>query len=246
MKKFDKTKMQLRRHRDDDYWDSIHIEAQGAVVSASVIPRYKTSGLSGDEWRVTAQLLVKWKGSPRQPMADEVLRRNFHSMRGLTEHAAYFLWSEAQAMLELSRATMVVRRKGVVLMQHKFKTLGDAAMGMDWHIVTANEGHPEVAWHHLTDEEELAHCQQVGCAEPPKNFFKLNKILEGNELVSPKYDWTATHTWYCGRHSCRGDCGLEDADRNMSLVSGDGKTAPRRTDESPSVFGGTIIMGAKR
>ncbi len=41
------------RHHDDEYFDEITIRTK---------PRWKTSGLSGDEWRTSASILVKRKG----------------------------------------------------------------------------------------------------------------------------------------------------------------------------------------
>lgn len=41
------------RHHDDEYFDEIVIRTQ---------PRWKTSGMSGDEWRVSARVTVKRKG----------------------------------------------------------------------------------------------------------------------------------------------------------------------------------------
>lgn len=43
-----------RRHHDDEIVDEIHIDA---------LPRYKTSGLSGDEWRVSYVVQIKRKGT---------------------------------------------------------------------------------------------------------------------------------------------------------------------------------------
>jgi hypothetical protein len=42
-----------RRHEDDEYIDSIKID---------LVPRFKTSGLSGDEWRVSARVRFFRKG----------------------------------------------------------------------------------------------------------------------------------------------------------------------------------------
>ena len=78
-----RNKMPLRRHRDDDYWDAIDIEVSGpssVAVRARIEPRYKTSGLSGDEWRISAVLTIEAAG-------DKAFARPFHRMRGLTEHA---------------------------------------------------------------------------------------------------------------------------------------------------------------
>lgn len=42
-----------QRLRDDEYYDEIRI---------TTVPRYKTSGLSGDEWRVSARVTILRKG----------------------------------------------------------------------------------------------------------------------------------------------------------------------------------------
>lgn len=46
-------KLWLHRHDDDEWYDE---------VSITTVPRYKTSGLSGDEWRVSALVQFKRKG----------------------------------------------------------------------------------------------------------------------------------------------------------------------------------------
>jgi hypothetical protein len=52
-------KRPLRRHRDDNYWDEIVILSGQVALRGHIVPRYKTSGLSGDEWRISAHLVVK-------------------------------------------------------------------------------------------------------------------------------------------------------------------------------------------
>ena len=226
-------RMPLHRHHDDDYVDRIAISAVGCRLLAHIVPRYKTSGLSGDEWRISAVLDV-YEGN------ELVASHRFHKMRNLEEHAAHFLYAECRELLASPGALMVVQRKGVELMQQQFRTFGDAAMGMGWHIAMCSEGRPETPWHHLTDEEERARCQQVGCGEPPKNVYHLNKLQVGNGrlMVEPEYDFTGQYTWYCARHTERGDCGLEDCDSNMTLVEGNGVPRLVESDESPSVLGG--------
>lgn len=231
----------LRRHRDDDYWDQIDIEVSDgtAVLRAYMAPRYKTSGLSGDEWRVSAKLKVTADGA-------DLVDRGFHRMRDLTKYAPHFIWRQANAILERPHATLLVRRKGLVLFHQSFASFGDAAMGLGWHIVIANEGSADVKWYHLSDAEELEYCQQVGCAEPPKNFYHIKKLqLTPSEslMVEPKYDFEGQYTWYCERHSRRGDCGFEDADTNLELVEGDGLSGEHASDESPSALAGVVEIG---
>jgi len=43
----------LKRHREDEGYDSVTLE---------IVERYKTSGMSGDEWRFSTVVKVWWKG----------------------------------------------------------------------------------------------------------------------------------------------------------------------------------------
>jgi hypothetical protein len=229
-------KRPLRRHRDDNYWDEIVILSGQVVLHGFIVPRYKTSGLSGDEWRISARLVVKYTGNP-------VIERSFHRMNDLLKYAPGFIYSERERLLQGAEATtLVAKRKRIDLCELTFNSFGDAAMGMAWHLVTANEGTAGVKWHHLTDEEERARCQQVGCAEPPVNVYHLKKLLYGDHppdtFFAPKYDFEGQYVWYCARHTTRGDCGFEDADNNLELVEGDGTSVQRGSDESPSILGG--------
>ena len=45
--------MNLKRHDDDEWFDEVRI---------TTVPRYKTSGLSGDEWRRSARIELLRKG----------------------------------------------------------------------------------------------------------------------------------------------------------------------------------------
>jgi len=232
--------MPLRRHRDDDYWDEVAIDAGTVHLRAFVVPRYKTSGLSGDEWRISAILEVKRDGHD-----GPLVRQSFGRMhRDLAAYGPHFIYQRAACLLGKPNAVLVAKRKGVILTERKFRTFGDAAMGMGWHIVTANEGEKDVPWHHLTSEEERARCQQVGCSAPPVNVYRLKKILYGDHppdtFLVPKYDFEGQYVWYCARHTTRGNCGYEDADANLELVQGNGVPRSHADDESPSGFGGVI------
>lgn len=236
-------KLPLRRHHDDNYWDEVIIIAGPIVLHGTIVPRYKMSGLSGDEWRVSAKLVVKRAGNV-------VLERGFHRMNDLLTHAPGFIYDERERLLGLSdNAKLVVKRKGHTLAEQVFPTFGDAAMGMFWHVIAANEGSSGVKWHHLTDDEEMQHCQQVGCAEPPVNFYRLKKIDDApgrGIMVEPAYDWQGQYAWYCARHTRRGDCGMEDADANMVLVKGGGVARSRAADESESGFAGIVEVDLSR
>ena len=233
------SRMPLRRHKDDDYWDEMTVDTKHVHLRAFVVPRYKTSGLSGDEWRVSAKLEVR-----RDGFKEPLVERGFGRMhKDLAAYAPHFIYQGAAHVLGETDAVLVVKRKGIVLTEQRFPYFGDAAMGLGWHIMIANEGAPGVPYHHLTDEEERAHCQQVGCAEPPVNVFRYKKLMEGHDrrcFLEPAYDFVGQFTWYCARHTTRGDCGFEDADENLILVDGNGVARQHAADESPSVLGGIV------
>ena len=227
-------KYRLRRHRDDDYWDEIIILSGQVVLLGHIVPRYKTSGLSGDEWRISAHLTVKLRGVV-------VVEQRFHKMNGLLTHGPGFIYAVPELRNWTDPAKLVVKRKGVALCERDFTTFGEAAMGMFWHVITANEGMRGVDWHHLTDEQERGLCQQVGCADPPVNVYRLKKLMEGGDrrcFLEPQYDFVGRFAWYCARHTERGDCGIEDADDNLELVEGNGVPRLVESDEAPSAFGG--------
>lgn len=52
------------RHPSDEYIDEVLIETTdgGARIHAVTVPRYKTSGMSGDEWRVNVAITFSVDG----------------------------------------------------------------------------------------------------------------------------------------------------------------------------------------
>lgn len=244
-----KDRLPLRRHRDDDYWDEITIDTEKVHLRAFVVPRFKTSGLSGDEWRVSAKLILRRDGF-REP----IVERGFGRMhRDLAAYASHFIYQGAAHLLGEPKAVFVVKRKGIVLTEQTFPFFGDAAMGMGWHICVANEQGSDragatIPYHHLTDAEERGLCQQVGCSDKPVNVFRYKKLFYGDSdpertFLPPKYDFEGQFTWYCARHTRRGDAGYEDSDKNLELVEGSGVAREHAEDESPAAFGGVIRTG---
>lgn len=73
----------FKLHPDDEGVDRIEIQ---------VVPRYKTSGLSGDEWRVSAEIVAFRKGK-------EVGRKTFSRMEWAAAALPY-LWNTAAEWCE--------------------------------------------------------------------------------------------------------------------------------------------------
>ena len=247
----------LRRHRDDDYWDRVTVASpSGPTLTASIVPRFKTSGLSGSEWRVSAALILRSRAAGSMPtgLQDErpiLLERRYHRMggrvTGLLHYAPYHAYAavrasasrRTRALFDAAGAVITVERKGVVLMREERPTFGDAVLGLAWHLVSANEGREGIEWHHLTPDEERQHCQQVGCPDAPVNFYRLLGLQahpNASRLMKPEYDWEGQYTWYCARHTTRGDGGLEDSDRNLELIVGPGSADPDPSDAAPSAL----------
>lgn len=176
-------KPNYKRHDDDEWFDEIRI---------SVKPRYKTSGMSGDEWRVSA--LVE------------------------------------------------VFRKGVLLKDRSFSKLHYAADFL-----------PAIL-HEMSDEgfsgsheqfERL--CAQPGCKEDGVVEYRIiDQFYPTYGDKMPKRDYLGEyHRRFCEAHARRGDCGLEDADRNYVLISAppgwEGNAdLGAAAAESPSSFAGVV------
>jgi hypothetical protein len=227
-------KIQLRRHHDDEYVDEVRIVYTGAapdVLRISLVPRFKTSGLSGDEWRVSARFDLL--GQERQ---------GFHDVKAALHYAPAFIWQHARDRLDKGPVRLAAFRKGRLLWSGDFPTFGDAALGMAWHLITASE---DQNWKNLTDAEERELCQQPGCSSKQVRIYKYKRYQisrQERHMAEFEYDFQAGHIWFCERHAHRGDCGLEDADANYEVEGGgNAEAAPvDERDVSPSAFGGAV------
>lgn len=177
-------KPNYKRHDDDEWYDEIRI---------SVKPRYKTSGMSGDEWRVSA--LVE------------------------------------------------VFRKGVLLKERGFSKMHYAADFLPAILhEMADDGCPEGIYRQT---EQL--CFQPGCKQDGVVEYRIiDQFYRPYGDKMPKKDYLGeNHRRFCEAHAKRGDCGLEDADRNYILISAppgwEGNAdLGAAAAESPSAFAGTI------
>lgn len=135
-------------------------DAQGFDrVEIVTVPRYKTSGLSGDEWRISAEIVFYRKGV-------EVHREG--------------------------RAANIERACAFVAY---------------FHARACDEAHAYYA-----GERDV--CDQEGCCEPAKwKHVLLAKFSnDGHRSES-----NGAYRLFCDRHKTRGDCGLEDADKNYTV-----------------------------
>lgn len=143
-------------------WRHMHHDYQPVdEVRIVTVPRYKTSGLSGDEWRISAKIQYL--------------------------------------------------KKGVVIYERSTRNIESALRYGDWWLTEwLEQGNYSAG---RTAEQ----CDQEGCAEPATVTYRLKNqyCRDGHphEPHRPKI------TRFCDRHKTRGDCGLEDADRNYERVT---------------------------
>lgn len=170
------------RTRGDEFYDEVRI---------TTVPRYKTSGLSGDEWRTSVHLEILRKGRL-------VHERDYNRLEWAATHLPWLLTTLAETV------------------------------GID----------PR-----MTDDL----CMQPGCDQPWTTVYR--KLGDGcgncgHVKAKDADDLFPHYRAFCARHARRGDCGLDDADRNYEVVEGPGPAGPgkRSADESPSAFGGMITL----
>lgn len=129
-------------------------------ITIKTIPRYKTSGLSGDEWRISA--LVEFK------------------------------------------------RKGIVKATKTYSNVDIAARFLGKDIITVGEDGAQF----FGGEGDF--CDQEGCSKNGTVMLKKKKeyCRHGHESDHA----FETYRLFCEDHKTRGDCGLDDADRNYEIL----------------------------
>jgi len=212
----DKNRINLYRHHDDEYIDQIKIKCyDDCLVNMYLSPRYKMSELSGDEWRVSANLeIMNYDGD------GVAYSTSYHNISYAQKFAPYFIWKNVKSYLNERYATIYVYRKNNLIWHKTFPTFGDAVIGLPWHITVAGES--DINWKHLPDSEEADYCQQPGCINEPTKLFRMKKfqVSRQSSIMSEDFTYPGTYRyiWFCDKHSERGDAGLQDRDSNYELI----------------------------
>ena len=159
-------------------------------ITIELVPRLKTSSLSGDGWRVAAKTTLWFKG----------------------------------------RAIVVDFRNSLDY------AIANVAALVAEHSCPIDE--------QVIQIEEHA-CDQPSCAEDAVSRYKIRQLYsaQGEKLDASEGSHAAYHyRKFCARHLYRGDCDLEDCDRNYEVVDGPGPDHARDEvhDQSPSA---TAVVG---
>lgn len=223
------------RHHDDEYWDEIELCEAFTQARIQIVPRYKMSEFSGDEWRVSAEIVLAGRGRPK--------RERFSSLRWAMAGLQEMVFAELPIQdILLGPATLTVKRKSIQLVQFRGKSIGNVLFGLELKIVRANE--TGEAWFSLTDNQEREHCCQVGCSAAPTRLYRMKKVLVAPDGAAGLRDftpWEGRYRWFCERHALRGDCGLEDRDDNYISVIGKPVGEGSVYDRSPSMLAIDLI-----
>lgn len=129
------------------------------------VPRYKQSGLSGDEWRISALVQFFRKG-----------KLCHEASFGKISSACGFIYAEYE------------------------RAIGDGK------AYFAGDG---------------IHCDQEGCAKPKTvTYQRRGEFCNGGHEHELPAESLSLYRHFCDEHRIRGNCGLDDADRNYTQVGG--------------------------
>lgn len=232
-----------KRHHDDHWIDEIRLVRSGRgkmpkpddeVLRIVTRYRYKTSGLSGDEWRTSTM----WQRKDGGVWAD--FDGGYSSID--TGCAALYpgIYTSHPELHAVPIGNTVFLRKGRGLYgldyEGEARPLLVTAGHLPWALMTVGE-RPDFP--HTDDETR---CGQAGCAEEACSVYRYKKTYcNGGHESEPHWP---SFIRFCQKHLRRGDCGLEDADVNYEVVYGPGPDGAQgwKDHESPSVFGGTVTF----
>ena len=236
-----------RRLDNDPYFDEIALVSPvgKTLIQMQIIERYKTSGLSGDEWRHGAG----WFEAIRQPELT-AFYTGYHDLESATKALYPGLFKSHQEWHKMMVASVDFRAKGKLLYRSTYGEEGEVRALPMLHCV----GH--LPWAMILAFESgcieplaLDVCHQPGCARPSVSVYRLVHLYQGwtrTAAQDTNAQGNVTHNYaraFCRIHLQRGDCGLEDADSNYTLVKGTlGPDDAQGHEEfiKESIFGGYV------
>lgn len=218
------------RHPDDDIFDLLQVQGDTCNLEYRVEPRYKTSGLSGNEWR-TSYTFTNCMDTVRQ----------YNDLRDAGAHLPLYLLQQSSIYRTGVRSptTVLLSRKRTLLVRREYPSMLAAVSALPWLLRTHFEdcrGAEQKAWYARIEQDHTT-CHQPGCADPATVVYRMKRhSLNERE---PTTDASEYRRAFCARHSTRGDQDWLDCDDNYVMVKGHTE-APLAQDVKPAVFGGVI------
>jgi len=239
------TRRRFVRHRDDLGVDEILFVApvpgtvvpttvddaeRHAVLRIALVERYKTSGLSGNEWRFSVGLYrredagAEWELISTEMTLDSMCAALYPSLYG-----------DFQAMKWPHE--FFKQKIGAIAFSWKGHPVWSASYEGQATDLMVAAGHLPWAWIQAGDRgcdpgplEAL--CCQPGCAEPHVSVYRrLKGYCRAGHADEPRAGSDEVRG-FCARHLRRGDSDLDDSDENYAVVSGPG---PEGHEPDPAV-----------
>lgn len=233
------------RHPDDQGIDEIRFCApipgtvvpntyeeaeEHAILKIAVVERYKTSDLSGDEWRFASSLYSR-----------EPHRRDWRRISdyGRLQNAPAFVYPELYGDFVSGKWTeeFAARKVGAITFSWKGYPIWSTSYAGEPSDLLVAAAHLPFAWMQAGDQgcdptPLKALCCQPGCSDPHVSVYRLlRRYCSEGKPHDPIDRWVDVRG-FCGKHLRRGDCGLDDADTNYVVVSGPG---PDGNEPDPNV-----------
>ncbi len=224
--------MKFKTLADSEFCDEVQLisSQKGPLLRCTTIPRYKSSGLSGDEWRISAMWQIgknEWKD----------FDGGYRNIKTACQALYGGLYSSHPDMQSIMIATVDWYQKGSKIYESSYDSqplsLIHTAGHLPWAYMMAQESYV------YRNQNEL--CFQPGCDNRAVATYKLRfEYCDHGHKTENKFNY---HRRFCARHLRRGDCGLEDADRNYIVIDGPGPDQAQGFDDdiSPAKFGGFIL-----
>jgi len=222
-----------KQHKDFELFDEIRLEtSDGPLLRCILRPRYKTSDLSGDEWRVSSY----WQMQTADGWDDfDGGYRNIETAC-IALYSGLYTSHPALHNVEIVGIDFYSKGNFRKRMTYEGKSLPllDAAGHLPWARIIVGEREPP-----LLDYDIDSYCFQPGCFEKAVSTYRLNLEYADGHGFKP---YNEKRRRFCLKHLQRGDCGLEDADDNYDVIEGPGPKDARgyEGDISESAFGGFI------
>lgn len=127
-------------------------------------------------------------------------------------------WKESHLSGDEWRFSYVVRGyfKGAVVLEYSRNHLRDAVAHLQYEMDRVRDEGVAKLW----GERRANCCDQPGCSRQPTMWARLKKLFSVcGEGPLPQMAGMEHFRKFCQRHRNRGDCALEDADRNYEEIS---------------------------
>lgn len=217
----------MHRHHDDSWIDEIQLVGADGIPALRLVLkyRYKTSGLSGNEWRVSTfwqnaeHLAMRGDSEPDPREAGWYTFDGPYKDMAIGCAALYpGLYTSQPQQHNFMIAETRFLRKGRILYSSSYEGEARPLLTMAGHLPWANVeagGHPlgtDEAW-----EDYRNLCHQPGCCEPAVSTYLFKDVV-------PKHGAKGIIHRFCPLHLRRGDNGI-DSDESYEVIEGPGPEA---------------------